>query len=314
VTQVYLAVLAPEPPVPWTHALVAKKRIINSWWQAGPRTRSAVNQAGQWALPGGDCKADEDPEQAALREFKEEIGVELDADFAAAKQADLAAERAAAIKATLSAPGGATAMIAQIAAMKARLSGAAAPVAAPVVAAPVAAAPVAAPVAAPMAPPKRVRVDTFGPPWPMANYHLVVLRVSADRQQKIMTSGNVQLAPATVTPARTGPSGGKAPTSLGRGDPSARSAYARPAGSPQRPPPGPDRLPDGQPLGFFILDWEVSELSLVTRVALPAHLGVRVALPPLHSDDLTLVHKAEPHTQDITWYAEMAAHLTNKHA
>jgi 8-oxo-dGTP pyrophosphatase MutT (NUDIX family) len=35
---------------------------------------------GQWALPGGRLDADETPEQAALRELSEEVGVELQAD------------------------------------------------------------------------------------------------------------------------------------------------------------------------------------------------------------------------------------------
>lgn len=35
--------------------------------------------AGQWALPGGRIDGDESPEQAALRELAEEIGLQLDA-------------------------------------------------------------------------------------------------------------------------------------------------------------------------------------------------------------------------------------------
>jgi mutator protein MutT len=37
------------------------------------------NHAGQWALPGGRLDAGETPEQAALRELSEEVGLELDA-------------------------------------------------------------------------------------------------------------------------------------------------------------------------------------------------------------------------------------------
>ncbi|KWT97643.1 MULTISPECIES: CoA pyrophosphatase [unclassified Variovorax] len=36
------------------------------------------NHAGQWALPGGSIDGDETPEQAALRELHEEVGLKLD--------------------------------------------------------------------------------------------------------------------------------------------------------------------------------------------------------------------------------------------
>jgi 8-oxo-dGTP pyrophosphatase MutT (NUDIX family) len=36
------------------------------------------NHASQWALPGGSIDGDESPEQAALRELHEEVGLELD--------------------------------------------------------------------------------------------------------------------------------------------------------------------------------------------------------------------------------------------
>jgi 8-oxo-dGTP pyrophosphatase MutT (NUDIX family) len=44
------------------------------------RALSLRRHAGQWALPGGRMDEGESPEQAALRELSEEIGLALDAD------------------------------------------------------------------------------------------------------------------------------------------------------------------------------------------------------------------------------------------
>lgn len=43
------------------------------------RSSKLRNHAGQWALPGGRIDAGESPEQAALRELGEEVGLHLDA-------------------------------------------------------------------------------------------------------------------------------------------------------------------------------------------------------------------------------------------
>ncbi len=54
-------------------------------WSAEPallltrRAASMRSHAGQWALPGGRIDALETPEQAALRELSEEVGLQLDA-------------------------------------------------------------------------------------------------------------------------------------------------------------------------------------------------------------------------------------------
>jgi 8-oxo-dGTP pyrophosphatase MutT (NUDIX family) len=42
------------------------------------RASGLENHAGQWALPGGRLEQDESPEQAALRELEEEVGLGLD--------------------------------------------------------------------------------------------------------------------------------------------------------------------------------------------------------------------------------------------
>jgi len=44
------------------------------------RAEGLRSHAGQWALPGGRIDAGETPEQAALRELHEEVGLQLDAD------------------------------------------------------------------------------------------------------------------------------------------------------------------------------------------------------------------------------------------
>ncbi len=44
------------------------------------RAANLGNHAGQWALPGGRIDAGETPEQAALREMSEEVGLQLETD------------------------------------------------------------------------------------------------------------------------------------------------------------------------------------------------------------------------------------------
>ncbi len=44
------------------------------------RSQALSNHPGQWALPGGRLDADESPEQTALREMAEEVGVAVAAD------------------------------------------------------------------------------------------------------------------------------------------------------------------------------------------------------------------------------------------
>lgn len=58
--------------------MISKKRITNRWWQGAlAPAATAVNQAGQFGLPGGGINPAESAYRAAVREFHEESGVDL---------------------------------------------------------------------------------------------------------------------------------------------------------------------------------------------------------------------------------------------
>lgn len=60
-----------------SNVLIARKRIENGWWGGVSRAPTIVNQAGQWALPGGGMDPGDTPLQTARREFLEETGYSL---------------------------------------------------------------------------------------------------------------------------------------------------------------------------------------------------------------------------------------------
>jgi 8-oxo-dGTP pyrophosphatase MutT (NUDIX family) len=70
--QVYLAVHANAG-----RALIVRKKYTSQWHDGHTVRQWTVNQAGQWALPGGGVNDGEEIQAAALREFQEEAGIIL---------------------------------------------------------------------------------------------------------------------------------------------------------------------------------------------------------------------------------------------
>ena len=250
-TQVYLAVLAPEAGE-WTHALLAKKRVTNRWWGGKLLLYpAAVNQAGQWALPGGEKKGTEHQREAAKREFQEETGYDLHIDFA----------HGAVVDYPFSAAG-------EVLAEDQLFLG--------------------------------------------VRFYLVVLRVSTEQQSKICTAANTSIGPKMVHEVPSEPTG---PTGSTGSKMKPRVLYKKPETKPYVPTvsllQGPLVASD-RPFSSQIQDWELSSLQVVARQVLGTLLGVSSPLGGLSPSDTQLIQQSSHDSQDISWYAAMATHLTTK--
>jgi 8-oxo-dGTP pyrophosphatase MutT (NUDIX family) len=81
VPQAYLCIV--DGQVANRRVLVTRKRCVNRFWSGAVSANgTVVNQAGQRALPGGGVHHNETAQQAALREFREESGVNVSGDVA----------------------------------------------------------------------------------------------------------------------------------------------------------------------------------------------------------------------------------------
>ena len=259
--EVYLSILAPAAPAAWTHALIGRKRCFNAWWQSRLQQWGVVNQAGQWALPGGRIDPGEFPVDQAKKEFKEETGLDLTEDFGQAAQQAMRAAAQNKVNALMAAA------IRASPALAARM--------APAAAIPLEVQTDSFPPAPPAPPPPVPQTEGAppppappAPPPPNVDYHLVVLRVAPERLQKIRIDADRLLKPRPV-----GLGGGRAPLSVGQGGRGGRTPYERPPSQQHRsssPPRTPETHegPYDQPFDISIRDWEFSGLEVVARQAL----------------------------------------------
>ena len=267
--QVYLAILAPQA-APWTHALLAKKRVTNRFWKGALQTYTdPVNQAGQWALPGGKQEVNDQGSvhTAARREFREETGVDLQPYYPTR-------------------PGGGV-----------------------------------------------LEEHAFsGDQTTTIRFWLAVLRVTDEQQTNIRTQVNTNVAPATKPVTRTTLVSMTTPSNAGIKKPTinkpkmamppqVRARLIREGklaevlpetqSKPKEEHKYTEQVPTGSPFSAQITDWELGSLEKVPRVDVGNRLGVPCQLVA-SEDDKLLVQSANWKTQDITWYAMVATHLTTK--
>ena len=257
--QVYLAILAPAS-APWTHALLAKKRVTNSWWKGALQTYTThVNQAGQWALPGGKQEGEESVHAAARRESKEETGYDLQPHY-------------------------------------------------------------------PQQPIQGVLGEYPFESNGLIRFYLAVLRVSAEQQSNIRTQVNQNIAPQTEKKTRQTLVSMTTPTNAGISKPTPKpklkpqSVIAAQMRAGTYKPPTQTKAPErhtytvevetGRPSKQLIRDWELGSLEMVARVDVSNRLGVYFPLVGVSARDQQIVQDANYDTQDISWYAAVATHLT----
>ena len=71
-------------------------------------------------------------------------------------------------------------------------------------------------------------------------------------------------------------------------------------------------VPGDSPLNGEVQDWELNSLLVVERQVLGNYLGVHCPLEGLSVLDKALILHSGHDSQDISWYAAMATHLTTK--
>ena len=71
-------------------------------------------------------------------------------------------------------------------------------------------------------------------------------------------------------------------------------------------------VPTDRPSDPLIQDWELSSFEVVARQILGNRLGVPEQLVGLSPSDTQLIQQSSHDSQDISWYATMATHLTTK--
>ena len=287
-TEVYVALLAPPLPAPWTHTLLARKRIITAWWARAVRVRRAVDEAGQWALPGGEIS----PARSQV-------------ERAAACSWSRPASTSPRVRGRRRRPRRRHRVERALAASAAAVERAAERTPSPPPSIPLPPAPPRPPTPpSAAAPPGRATPPSAPAPPAPPPQALWVLPASVLRPQATALGRRPRRTTTSPSSAsrwrgcrRSGPS--RRSTSNRRRPRHRRGALAVTAGvGAERPTPhldpGYPRAARRQALGRLHQRLGDRELALVPREALTGRLGVHVSLPALHPADQVLIHALPP--------------------